>query len=243
MSETYPTSHNSTYPYEDSNHSLTRGEQLMHRADASLEIATELENAMGIDVAGANYEQAMREYLGAHFTLASNEPEPDYTFYLKLGGVQGRLATWKDLQPYGDSDTHDPSKQHMSRDKRENLFNSAAECYETAIRLAGGIKEADPEVLARILSERANMYAIQAEFRANTGDQSEAQVDLINALADLEGAKEIVKHADIDETNPALAHRIDEQDSELKEIMRGNTDATELLKIASESLHELALAS
>lgn len=214
---------------------LQRHELLMSQGDINLDVATQLEEIYGIDIAAPHYEKAMQDYLSALFVRGAYAPEPNYAFWLKLGGTQARVASWKGLAPY--SSNLRPS-HGRGKSRREDLFMSAEDCYEEALQVAGGT-DASLEVKARIALELTNMYAIQAEFRGNNGSTHDARLDLINAKAAIDDAKNIIDHATEAEVDPNLAQKIDEQAVIVGEVMNGKIATTEIHLIAAESLREL----
>lgn len=217
-----------------------RYEALLAEADLVLGIATQLDESMGMDVAGQSYDQAMKLYLGALYSRNFNAPAPDYTFYLKLAGAQTKTATWRDLPPYENPLT---SADYTGRgkDRREDLFMSASDGYQLALAGAGGI-DASPEALTRIFTECANMHNVQAAFRQSQGLDKIAKVDLEASQQIVRGAMEIVANSSASEITPELVQRVDDLDTGVKEaLMTDNTG--ELSLIATESLQDLVTIS
>jgi hypothetical protein len=246
---------------------IHRHELLISQADINLEVATQIEEAYGLDAAGSFYEKAMQDYLGALFIRGAYATEPDYTFYLKLGGVQARLANWEGLRSYQTVATPEQQNQLELKDKvkithrpfkyiegivrgedrRKDLFQAAVDCYEEAFNsilanAGGDIERLPPEALARIFSENCSTLALKADFERAHGDKIAATADIMQARASIADAKEVIEHTSTHEIDPSLAYRILEQDNTVRDVYEGKTDTSELKRISVEALHELAVA-
>jgi hypothetical protein len=253
------------YPFEDEEIAEMKAQAIMDpetarhqelmiaEADSVLNIAVEIEEAMGRDIAGPSYQRAMNLYLGVVGLYGSPN---DYTFYLKLGGTQARVATLADLKHYSTVMTEEKHKKlspvdaakvthrpsgDRGYDRREDLFNSARHCYQSALTCAGGL-DASREALATIFAERSAMKAIEYEYRDLLGQNRKAQEDLVEAWNNIENARIVAEYDDGSRIDPELVHRIEDQDTEVREVLMNGKNTSDLDHITVESLRDLVTA-
>lgn len=145
-------------------------------ADQAWFAGVQAEKEHGLDAAAPLYESSLRHRIGAVWWHKEHDPELDYSFYLKLGEVQSRLAAYSGLAP-GDR-----------FDRNTAYFEAAEKVYDKAkkrlLNNPGSLDDIAVNSLeALILSRRADMYTAWGHFNDAKEDLDVAESDITSSVS------------------------------------------------------------
>jgi len=215
-------------------------EDMVTQADELLANAVTTEWDEGLDAALPHYEAALLRYTGSIMYLRADIDKPsDPEFYLKIAGIQAKLASAEALSPYSDEvvptivyDEDGDIKEVRGTDRATDLFHSADRSLKDAHTAAEGRSR---EIEARIKLQRAGMYALNGAHEEAHGNNRGGQSKIAEALNVLKDAKR-----EVEEEAPELVPVLEQQITDTHDLLLGKSDDTLIHRTASNFLLELA---
>lgn len=155
-------------------------EQYVETADTFFKRGLELQSAKNNRAVFDNLNKSVTNYMNAFWYDSETQPRLGAEFWTKLGSAQNELANYVQF---------DPKEPLMEYDRKKPLSEAAVRSFDRAYKLAQ-----DDIDLAKVLSERASMYASRAKYKDAWQDLQEAETHLEAVEEESEVKEKLEEH-------------------------------------------------